>query len=73
MSSPGSTQIYPEPASTRNVYPNQIRKGCRPSLRLTIYLCDSRLWLESMSSPGSNQIYPEPVSTRNVYPNQNRK
>ncbi|GBN93480.1 hypothetical protein AVEN_83821-1 [Araneus ventricosus] len=26
MSSPGSTQIYPEPASTRNVYPNQIRK-----------------------------------------------
>ncbi|GBN56964.1 hypothetical protein AVEN_155183-1, partial [Araneus ventricosus] len=26
MSSPGSTQIYPEPASTKNVYPNQIGK-----------------------------------------------
>ncbi|GBN49714.1 hypothetical protein AVEN_76289-2-1, partial [Araneus ventricosus] len=42
----------------------------RNSLRLRIYLCDSRLWLESMSSPCSTQIYPESASTRNVYPNQ---
>ncbi|GBN49715.1 hypothetical protein AVEN_76289-1, partial [Araneus ventricosus] len=26
MSSPGSTQIYPEPASTIKFYPNQVGK-----------------------------------------------